>query len=250
MAGGLILDTDGPASPAGAAVAIVPARMGSTRLHGKPLADVAGVPLVVRVLQGLDGAGLALTAVATDDSTIADAVRDWGFTAVMTGECRNGTHRVWEAWKLLGKPGELVINVQGDEPLVSPDWIRALLSRPLDGLSVTSLARRVSASAAESPNTVKAAVTAEGRALYFSRYPIPWGAESVLEHVGIYCFRPDALRVCAGCSGTILSDAERLEQLAWMEAGIRVDLIEGDFRGIGVDTPEDLERAVEYFSEN
>ena len=246
MAGRLTGESSGPVS-ADRAVAIVPARWGSSRLPGKPLADVAGIPLVIRVARGLEGAGLSLVAVATDDERIAGEVRRHGFTAVMTGDCENGTERVLEAWELLGRPGERVINVQGDEPLVSPGWIHALLAHPSEGMSVTTLARRTSVSTAGSHDSVKVVTTSEGRALYFSRYPVPWGADDVLEHIGVYCFRPEALLACAGCGATALSCSERLEQLAWMEAGIRVNVVEGNFEGLGVDTPRDLERAVEHF---
>jgi len=236
----------GRVAKAPTSLAIVPARFGSTRLPGKPLADISGTPMVVRVLNGVAGSVDSAVA-ATDDKRVADAVERAGFRAVMTGEAGSGTERVFMAWELLGRPGELILNVQGDEPLVSGDWIRPLLSKPPGDRQVVTLARRVPSEGADSPDCVKVAVTAGGLALYFSRYPVPHGAAVVLEHIGIYAFSPRSLEECASCGPTGLSATERLEQLAWMEAGIELTVMTGEFPGIGVDTPEDLERAVAHF---
>lgn len=227
-------------------VAIVPARYCSSRLPGKPLADVAGVPLIIRVLRGLDGS-VDRIVVATDDRRILDIVKENGFEAVLTGEAETGTKRVFMAWESLGCPGERIINVQGDEPLVNSSWISALTSvSPGDDL-VTTLARRVPHSQAGSPDSVNVVTDCFGEALYFSRYPVPHGADELLEHIGIYCFSPDSLKRCIGAGSTALSRTERLEQLAWLERGIRIKVIEGVYEGIGVDTPDDLEKAVRYF---
>lgn len=229
-------------------IAIVPARYCSVRLPGKPLADVAGIPLINRVLQGLKGS-VDRIVVATDDNRIMDSVRSSGFEAILTGDADTGTQRVFMAWELLGCPGEWIINVQGDEPLVNSSWIKALTScYPEDDL-VTTLARRVPAIQAQSPDSVKVVIDRNGDAMYFSRYPVPHGAEELLEHVGVYCFGPASLRHCVSAGSTPLSRIERLEQLAWLENGIRVRVIDGDFEGLGVDTPDDLERAVKYFKQ-
>lgn len=228
-------------------IAIVPARYCSVRLPGKPLADIAGVPLINRVLQGINGS-VDRIVVATDDIRIKDSVRKSGFEAILTGDADTGTQRVFMAWELLGCPGEWIINVQGDEPLVNSSWINALTSDSPGDDRVTTLARRVPAVQAQSPDSVKVVTDCNGDAMYFSRCSVPHGAEELLEHIGVYCFSPASLRHCAGAGSTPLSRTERLEQLAWLENGIRVRVIDGDFEGLGVDTPDDLEKAVEYFT--
>lgn len=235
----------GPSVPF-SSIAIVPARMGSTRFPGKPLADIDGKPMVVRVLEGIAGSVDSAVA-ATDDKRVADAVERAGFQAVLTGEASSGTHRVFMAWKLLGGPGDVILNVQGDEPMVDGSWISPLLETVPSNDQVLTLARRAMASETSGADTVKVAVTEGGGALYFSRFPVPHGSSEVLEHVGIYAFSPGSLRACAGCGETVLSRTEGLEQLAWMEHGIRIRVMVGDFHGIGVDTPADLERVTEVF---
>jgi 3-deoxy-manno-octulosonate cytidylyltransferase (CMP-KDO synthetase) len=228
-------------------IAIVPARYASTRLSGKPLADVAGVPMIIRVLQGISGS-VDRAVAATDDKRIMDVVENAGFEAVYTGDAISGTQRVFDAWKLLGFPGDTIINVQGDEPLVNEDWINSLIAVPSFDDQVVTLAREIPAELAASPNSVKVVLNEELEALYFSRYPIPHSASTVLEHIGIYSFSPESLRNCAAAGSTRLSRAERLEQLAWLERGIRIRVVTGVFQGIGVDTAEDLDRAVKYFN--
>ncbi|OPL18984.1 MAG: hypothetical protein AVO35_03395 [Candidatus Aegiribacteria sp. MLS_C] len=220
--------------------------MGSTRLPGKPLADIAGKPMVVRVLEGLAGSVDSAVA-ATDDKRVADAVERAGFEAVMTGEASSGTARVFMAWELLGRPGDVILNVQGDEPLVCGSWTAPLLETVPPDDRVLTLARRVRVREASGADTVKVAVTGKGEALYFSRFPVPHGSREVLEHIGIYAFSPCSLQACARCGETELSRTERLEQLAWMEYGVRITVLAGDFHGIGVDTPEDLRRVAEVF---
>lgn len=228
-------------------VVIVPARFGAVRLPGKPLADLGGRPLVVRVLDGLSGCGADILAAATDDERIAVAVERAGYSAVMTGEAASGTARVGLAWEKLGRPGKRIINVQGDEPCAAAGWIGAMVSvSPADDLVVT-LARRASAGACSSPSSVKVVVDSRGEALYFSRSLIPYGSDAILEHVGAYCFSPGSLEACLSAPASEASRSERLEQLAWMHAGIRLAVVQGDFDGTGVDTPEDLERVRRLF---
>ncbi|MEN8209873.1 MAG: 3-deoxy-manno-octulosonate cytidylyltransferase, partial [Candidatus Fermentibacteria bacterium] len=217
------------------------------RLPGKPLADIAGIPMIIRVLQGIrDSVDRAVA--ATDDERIMKTVEDAGFEAVYTGEAASGTQRVFKAWSLLGFPGETIINVQGDEPLVNKDWITSLTEISPEDDQVVTLAREIPAELAESPDSVKVVLNERQEALYFSRYPIPFGAVDLMEHIGIYSFSPESLRSCARAGETSLSGTERLEQLAWLERGVRIRVVTGDFPGIGVDTREDLERAVEYFN--
>lgn len=228
-------------------VAIVPARFASVRLPGKPLADIAGVPMIIRVMQGIrDSVDRAV--VATDDKRIMDTVESAGFEVVFTGKAESGTQRVFMAWRLLGFPGETIINVQGDEPLVNKDWINSLTAVPSEDDQVVTLARKIPSELAGSPDSVKVVINEYKEALYFSRYPIPHGADNLLEHIGIYSFSPESLRYCAAAGSTSLSRTERLEQLAWLEQGFRIRVVTGEFRGIGVDTEKDLERAVEYFN--
>lgn len=225
---------------------LVPARMASSRLPGKPLADLGGKPLIVRVLEGA-GAPFGRPAVAATDSLeIVKAVEKHGFQAVLTGDAVSGTQRVYLAWKAMGSPGGRVVNLQGDEPLATPDWIRSLVSAAEEG--VTTLASPLDPSVAFRPSIVKVAVGSRGRALYFSRSPIPWGEGGFLRHIGAYCFTPESLRECAGLTGSDLSAREGLEQLAWLEAGIPVTVARGGWESLGVDTPEDLSRAGRLFS--
>ena len=228
-------------------VAIVPARFASERLPGKPLADIAGIPMIIRVLQGIrDSVDRAVA--ATDDKRIMDVVENSGFEVVYTGEAASGTQRVFKAWSLLGFPGETIINVQGDEPLVNKDWINSLTAIPSEKDQVVTLARGIPAELGGSPDSVKVVINESREALYFSRYPIPYGADNLLEHIGIYSFSPESLRSCVGAGNTSLSRTEGLEQLAWLERGMRIRVVTGEFQGIGVDTEKDLERAVEYFN--
>jgi len=239
MAGGI--------APSTGTLAIVPARYGSSRLPGKPLADIAGVPMIVRVLRGLSDT-VDTAVAATDDERVARAVRAAGFQPVMVKKADSGTERVYLAWKILGSPKNVIINVQGDEPMVCREWIKPLVDNPPGDDEVVTLARAVPLSAAGSPHCVKIAVGRGDRALYFSRNPIPFRADPVLEHLGIYAFSPLSLERCVSFGSTALSSRENLEQLAWLENGIHIRVVSGDFKGVGVDTPEDLERAVEYFS--
>ncbi len=229
-------------------LAVVPARYGSGRLPGKPLADLGGVPMIVRVLRGISGA-VDMVVAATDDSRIAGVVEDAGFTAVITGDALSGTERVYRAWRIIGEPGEVIINVQGDEPMVKESWMAPLSDDPPGDRMVHTLARPLEAADAESPDCVKVVLDSRGEAMYFSRVPVPYGSGGFLEHVGIYAFSPASLKVCATCGSTELSTRERLEQLAWMERGIRIRVSTGNFHGFGVDTPGDLEKAVRYFEE-
>lgn len=222
---------------------IIPARMGATRLPGKPLADIGGVPMVVRVALGASRSGAGLVAVATDDERIASVVRSAGIEAVMTGPADSGSARVYEAWGRLGRPGSRIINLQGDEPFAGPEWIAALASVDTAPGRVVSLARPCTAERAACESSVKVALRCDGSALYFSRSPIPHGSGSFLEHVGAYCFSPESFDRCMQAHRCPLSACERLEQLSWLCAGVEIAIVEGPFHGFGIDTPDDLERA-------
>jgi len=229
----------------GGTVIIVPARLGSTRLPRKPLADICGTPMIVRVMSGLAGARADVTAVATDSAEIASVVRGAGFDAVLTGEAASGTERVYAAWSGLGKPGSRVVNVQGDEPGVTPAWISALVAVPPAPDRVVTLARPASAGEVTDTAAVKVLTGPSGEAEGFLRLlPDGYGGR-LLVHVGVYCFSPESLEACIAAGTTAESRSQGLEQLAWLQNGIRIVVVEGDFRGLGVDTPGDLERARE-----
>ncbi|MCD4707970.1 MAG: 3-deoxy-manno-octulosonate cytidylyltransferase [Candidatus Sabulitectum sp.] len=228
-------------------VVLIPARMESTRLPGKPLADICGRSMILRVLDGASRANPGRLAVATDSRRIEEEVLSAGYEAVFTGPAASGTQRVYMAWKALGCPGERIINLQGDEPFIQPDWVEALAGQDMHPNSVVTLAREVTADSGASSSVVKVVMNSTGEALYFSRSLIPWGADFVFHHVGVYCFTPESICLCAGAPQGKLSLQERLEQLSWMENGVKITVIPGDWNAMGVDTPDDLEEARKWF---
>lgn len=231
------------------AVAVIPARYASTRLPGKPLLDICGKPLIQRVWEIVSRArGLDDVVVATDDGRIADAVRAFGGTVRMTSpDCRSGSDRVREVAESLA--ADVYVNVQGDEPLLEPAAIERLLEvfRQDESVQVATLCSRISEEQARSPHQVKVVRDHAGNALYFSRAPLPFVRErgesaEFLGHVGIYAYRADALRNFASLPPSPLEQAEKLEQLRFLQAGISIRVPEVPPMGAGVDTPEDLER--------
>jgi 3-deoxy-manno-octulosonate cytidylyltransferase (CMP-KDO synthetase) len=234
----------------GPSCVIIPARYGATRFPGKPLADLAGKPLIQHVVERARAArGVALVAVATDDERIAEAARGAGARAVMTGAARTGTDRVAEAARRLEPRPAVVVNLQGDEPLIEPAAIEALLAAMSDpSVKMATLARPLAEGELLRPHVVKVVCAANGDALYFSRAPIPHrreGGESALAraHVGIYAFREPFLQEFAALEPGRLEGEEALEQLRALERGHRIRVVETGYGGFGVDTPEDLERA-------
>ncbi len=230
-------------------LAVIPARYGSTRFPGKPLADVFGTPMVVRVMERAQASGVfSEVLVATDDRRIADVVEQHGGRVVMTSEtCPNGTARcheavlVWEAET--GRTVEAVVNVQGDEPYVHLDQLRdlvRLIRKP--GAAVATLAKPMAAETPglHDPNRVKVVCDAKGRALYFSRSPIPSGAGPWNKHIGLYAFTRTALEALMDLHPTPLESRERLEQLRWLECGWRIDVGLTPHETPSVDAPEDL----------
>lgn len=237
------------------AVAIIPARLASTRLPEKALQDLGGAPLVVRVLErARQATALHDVVVATDDERIAQVVRAADGRALLTrSDHPTGLDRVAEAARQLRDAGEIssrdvVLDVQGDEPFLSPAGIDRLVALFEDPeVRVGTLAAPFTvAEEARDPNRVKVVVDARGRALYFSRAPIPYGlgpGHSPLLHLGLYAFRLDALLELAGMPPCVLEQAERLEQLRALWNGIPITVATGDYHSWGVDTPEDLDRA-------
>ena len=240
---------------------LVPARLASTRLPRKPLADIGGVPMVVRVARRAARSGAASVVVAADDQEIVAACTAHGVDALLTGrDHESGSDRLAEACALLGLHGsQIVVNVQGDEPLLPPslvDAVASLLERRDDCVMSTAAHAIAEAADFENPNIVKVVLDAAGRALYFSRAPIPWPRDArasneggrasagALRHVGLYAYRAGFLRRFPLLPRSPLEDIERLEQLRVLWHGERIAVHVGDTdAGLGVDTPADLERA-------
>jgi 3-deoxy-manno-octulosonate cytidylyltransferase (CMP-KDO synthetase) len=231
---------------------LIPARMAASRLPGKPLADIAGAPMIVHVWRRAMEAGIGRVAVATDSAEIAAAVQKAGGEAVMTAATHeNGTARIDEAAKKLDPDGifGFIVNVQGDIPTVAPAAIRAALD-PLEdpAVDIATLAAIISREEEKTnPNVVKVAGAeyAPGRlrALYFSRATIPHGEGPLLHHIGLYAYRRAALHRYAALPPSPLEKREKLEQLRALEAGMRIDVAVVPGVPLGVDTPEDLARA-------
>ncbi len=243
------------------AVGIIPARIASTRLPEKALQDLGGAPLVVRVLERARRAkSLREVVVATDDARVAGAVRAAGGEALLTRpDHATGLDRVAEAARALREAGRLsardvVADVQGDEPFLDPEGLDRMV-----GLFADPAVRMATLAApfehpeeARDPNRVKVVTDARGRALYFSRAPIPHGqgpAHPPLLHVGLYAFRLDTLLELAGLPACGLEQAERLEQLRALWNGIPIHVVTGPYGSRGIDTPEDLERARRIWEE-
>jgi 3-deoxy-manno-octulosonate cytidylyltransferase (CMP-KDO synthetase) len=245
---------------------LIPARMASTRLPDKPLADIAGLPMVVRVAQRAAQSAATQVVVATDDARIQQACEAHGVRCVLTrAEHPTGSDRLAEACALLGLDGQdAVVNVQGDEPLIDPALINAcadqLDQRP-DCVVSTAAHPLEDASHFGNPNVVKVVTDAAGRALYFSRAPIPWwrdapssgqaasGAGAPLRHIGIYGYRAGFLRRFPQLPPSPLEQVESLEQLRVLWHGERIAVhITQQVPGAGVDTPEDLARVRAAFS--
>ncbi|MDY4312257.1 3-deoxy-manno-octulosonate cytidylyltransferase [Pseudomonas putida] len=227
---------------------IIPARYGSTRLPGKPLADIAGKPMVQYVYErALQVSNAHVVVIATDDQRVADAVRGFGGECVMTSaDHPSGTDRLAEVMTQID--ADIYINLQGDEPLVRPADIEALAAGMLldSSVSVGTLCHTIDATEAMNPNTVKVVLANNGNALYFSRSPIPYprdsSAATYLKHVGVYAYRREVLAEYTTLQQPMMEHAEKLEQLRLMSAGycIRAYIVEPT--GPGVDTPECLEQ--------
>lgn len=246
------------------AIGIIPARYQSTRLPGKPLAEIHGKPMIQWVYERAAKAEtLERVLVATDDRRIYEAVRGFGGLAVMTSENhRSGTDRLAEAAGALEV--DVVVNIQGDEPLIDPRAIdlaaRPLLEDPSVPMA-TLMAVVPDVEELESPGVVKVVVDRQGFALYFSRHAIPClrgagSAEEILaaglhrKHIGLYAYRKDFLLRYADLEPTPLEQAESLEQLRVLEHGYRIRVVECPYPSVSVDTPEDLERVREISRES
>jgi 3-deoxy-manno-octulosonate cytidylyltransferase (CMP-KDO synthetase) len=233
---------------------LIPARMASTRLPGKPLADIAGEPMIVHVMRRAQAARVGPVVVATDSEAIAACVEKAGGRAVMTrADHVSGSDRIFEALLAADPEGRanVVVNVQGDLPTLAPSDVAAAVA-PLADPAVdigTLAAEIIRADERSNPNVVKVVGTpvAAGRlrALYFTRATAPWGEGPLHHHIGLYAYRRAALARFVALPPSPLEQREKLEQLRALEAGMRIDVTLVNSVPLGVDTPEDLERARE-----
>jgi 3-deoxy-manno-octulosonate cytidylyltransferase (CMP-KDO synthetase) len=244
-------------------IIIIPARYASTRLPGKPLVDVAGRPLIRRVYDCAVKSGARVIIIATDDERVRQTAEDFGARAVMTSTGhRSGTDRLAEVIeKLAIGSDEIVVNLQGDEPLMPPNLIREVADELTShkGAQVATACHAIhDRETLTNPNVVKVVRDAEGYALYFSRAAIPWPREimagkgvskvQAFRHIGLYAYRAGFIRRYASWSACPPEEAEQLEQLRVLWHGERIAVHETRLLpGAGVDTPEDLERVRKYF---
>ena len=246
---------------------LVPARLASTRLPGKPLADIAGVPMIVRVARQAALSSASAVIVAADHADIVEACVAHGVRAVLTrGDHATGSDRLAEACELLGLDGRsVVVNVQGDEPLIDPALIDAcaeLLSQRTDCVMSTAAHAIDTQDEFDNPNVVKVVLDAAGHALYFSRAPIPWWRDAraaaqaavpttpaALRHIGLYAYHAGFLRGFSSLPPSPLESIEALEQLRVLWHGERIVVHVSELRpGPGVDTPDDLARVRALFA--
>jgi 3-deoxy-D-manno-octulosonate cytidylyltransferase len=228
-------------------VGLIPARYASVRFPAKPLAPLAGTPMVVHVLEAARAARrLDRVLVATDDQRIAEVVRAAGGEAILTSaDAASGTDRLAEAAQSV--PADVYVNIQGDEPLMSSENIDRAVATLLSTSErqIATLAIALAPEEAGDPNVVKIAVARDGRALYFSRAAIPYprqGAAVYRKHLGLYVYTAATLRAIAKLPPSPLEQKESLEQLRWLESGYAIWVGEAVTDSIGVDTPEDLVR--------
>lgn len=237
-------------------IIVIPARYGSTRFPGKPLAELQGKPIIQWVYEACKKANCGEVIIATEDERITSAAASFGAKAVMTSaDCQSGTDRIYQATKGLG--ADYVINVQGDEPFVQPETIKAVveLVKNDDKTDISTACMPVTdADIINNPNHVKAVLAKDMRALYFSRSPIPYKREKTPEsekapyylHCGIYGYKIKALEEFVKLPVSPLENLEKLEQLRALEAGMTIKSALINKAGPAIDTPADLERAKEF----
>lgn len=245
-------------------IGIIPARYASTRFPGKPLALLGGKPVVQRVYEQVAGV-LDDAMVATDDERIEAAVRAFGGRVVMTGtHHRSGTDRCFEAYEKAGGGADVVVNIQGDEPFIQPEqlWaVKACFDDPDTQIAtlVKPFTEVDGRAALENPNSPKVVVDGRMRALYFSRSVIPYlrnvepdewlSRHTFYKHIGLYAYRADVLRQITALPPSALEQAESLEQLRWLQNGYTIKVGISRIETIGIDTPDDLQRAERFLAE-
>lgn len=239
---------------------IIPARYASTRFPAKPLADIAGKSMIERVYEQVKKSKLiSEVIVATDSTEILNHVTQFGGRVCMTKESHvSGTDRCYEALTLQKATFDYVINIQGDEPFIQPEQID-LLAKLLDGKTeIATLVKKIEdKDQLFNPNVVKAVISEKGEALYFSRSTVPhirntpetaWlSKHTFYKHIGMYAYRADVLKQLTALPVSTLEKAESLEQLRWMENGFRIQVAETKTETIGIDTPEDLQKALTHY---
>ena len=234
-------------------ILLIPARMASTRLPSKPLADIGGVPMIVRVWARAVASGLGPVVVAAAEREIVAAVEKAGGRAVLTEpDAPSGSDRIWEALRQVDPKGahDVVVNLQGDLPALDPEQLKtAVWALEKSGADIGTLAAPIMDEAEETnPAVVKAVVGWDaderlGRALYFTRAPAPAGEGILWHHVGLYAYRRNALETFVALPPSPLELREKLEQLRALEAGMSIAVARVDATPLSVDTPADLERA-------
>lgn len=238
---------------------IIPARYASSRFHGKALAEIGGKSMIQRVFEQVRKSTLVTEViVATDHQDIFNHVKSFGGNVCMTKESHaSGTDRCYEAMSLQKNKYDYVINIQGDEPFIQPEQID-LLAKQLDGKTEIATLIKIIGEDEQlfNPNVVKAVIDKNNVALYFSRSPIPhirsaiereWVTKSVFyKHIGMYAYRSDILKQLTNLPQSPLEKAESLEQLRWLENGFKISVAETTTETIGIDTPQDLEKALAY----
>ena len=231
---------------------VIPARMASSRLPGKPLADIAGAPMIVQVWRRALESKIGRVVVAAGEAEIVAAIKDAGGEAVLTRpDHPSGSDRIWEAIQTADPNGkaDAIINLQGDLPTLDPHLIREVAELLEDGADITTLAAEITVDTERTnPNVTKAVISLtdgarRGRALYFTRATAPTGDGPLFHHIGIYGYRREALAKFVELPPSPLELRERLEQLRALEAGMRIDVAVVDTVPLGVDTPHDLEKA-------
>jgi 3-deoxy-manno-octulosonate cytidylyltransferase (CMP-KDO synthetase) len=230
-------------------IGIIPARYGSTRFPGKPLAEIAGKPLVRRVWERVSSSGcFSRVIIATDDIRIFETAKAFGAETVMTSAGhKSGTDRIAQACRNI--KADVVVNVQGDEPLIPASTLKSVVGvmRKYPGVLMATAVRRISADDdISNPNIVKVVLDKDCNALYFSRSPVPFNADEYYKHIGIYAFRRDFLMKFVGMKVSKLEKTEKLEQLRALENGYRIRAAIVKHDSIPVDVPEDAKKVENY----
>ena len=236
---------------------IIPARIGSSRFPNKVLADINGVPMVIRTAQAVES--IDSVAIATDSQEVIDIASSYGIEAIMTSSSHNsGTDRIFEASQKLNlDDNEIVINVQGDEPFIELEVVQAVFdltksNKDNNKIIMNSCYKQINNPEADDPNIVKLITTDEDIALYFSRAKIPYPRDHHFDeykgHIGIYGFTKKSLETFCNLSPAPLEDIEKLEQLRALYHGFNIAMTKVDTKSFGIDTPDDLERALREFN--
>jgi len=241
----------------GLSMIIIPARLASSRFPGKVLADINGLPMVIATAKRVEE--IDEVAIATDAPEVAEVAERYGFKAVMTSpDHKSGTDRINEAAKALEvEADEIIVNVQADEPFIEPEVVESLYGRVRESvergeaLMMVSCYKKIPPAFADDPNHVKVIVDHEGYAIYFSRSKIPYDREEHLDyfgHLGIYGFTKRSLEKFCTLGTSPLEDIEKLEQLRALYHGQKIAMVEVESRSFGIDTKEDLEKALKIFA--